>query len=391
MNSAFTHLAKCCIVSFSICFCHFLEVRAQLCNGSGNVVVFSNYDGSGNTAATRLNIDVDVNIPNLKIGIASYERVTVNIAGSQVACVAAVRWAGYGASNNHCSSTAATVITGVAPGIITYVTSPPSTVTDPLGNGNIIGGYACTLPNGTGNGGGSASMYQIVNYFLSAFGPGSTLRSAFSQYGCWAGATKVISAPATGNCCPLIAAVLPVDLLSFTQTCSSDDQVNLEWTTAAEHDNAFFTLERSVDGIEFTTVAEMPGAGNSEELKQYRWSGEAHDQANYYRLSQTDGNGITSHFAAIRSQSCNRAAAGLSILSQPGEATLIVEYKSTEERGAVQLVISDSYGNELLVKDKEVGEGSNIFMLDVSTLAGGAYLLMAKNGGQSAYRRFLKF
>ena len=96
----------------------FGNAKAQFCNAAGNVVVFSNYDGSDNTAATRLNINVDVNIPNLKIGICSYERVTVNIAGTQVACVTAVQWAGYGATNNHCGSTAATVITGVAPGII---------------------------------------------------------------------------------------------------------------------------------------------------------------------------------------------------------------------------------------------------------------------------------
>ena len=93
-------LQKTSLIGFCICF-FFAGQRlsAQFCNGGGNVVVFSNYDGSGNTVGTRLNINVDVNIPNLKIGIASYERVTVNIAGSQVACVTAVRWAGYGATN----------------------------------------------------------------------------------------------------------------------------------------------------------------------------------------------------------------------------------------------------------------------------------------------------
>ena len=52
--------------------------HAQLCNTNGNVVIFSNYDGG------TLNINVDVNIPNLKIGIVSYEAVEINLSGTYV-------------------------------------------------------------------------------------------------------------------------------------------------------------------------------------------------------------------------------------------------------------------------------------------------------------------
>ena len=50
-----------------------LVTISQVCNPAGNVIVFSNYDGSKETTLGRLNIVVDVNIPNLKIGICSYE------------------------------------------------------------------------------------------------------------------------------------------------------------------------------------------------------------------------------------------------------------------------------------------------------------------------------
>ena len=49
---------------------------AQVCNPNGNIVIFSNYDGG------YLNINVDVNIPNLKIGIVSYEAVEVTFSGA---------------------------------------------------------------------------------------------------------------------------------------------------------------------------------------------------------------------------------------------------------------------------------------------------------------------
>jgi hypothetical protein len=363
-------------------------LHAQLCNGSGNVVVFSNYDGSGNTAATRLNINVDVNIPNLKIGIASYERVTVNIAGTFVSNVTAVRWAGYGGTNNHCTSTAATVITGVPAGIITYVNNPPATVADPQGNASIIGGYACTAPNGTGNGGGSASMYQIVNYFLSAFGPGSTLRSAFSQYGCWAGTTKALSATASGNCCPLVS-VLPVELIAFDHQCQGD-QLALHWSTAAELNNGSFTIERSRDGIAYQAVAEIAGAGDAEAVRDYHWTdpSPATERA-YYRLSQTDINGQTQQLNTIAASPCRQdPAADLQALGSPAEGSLLLQYTRREAGDEdVQLSLLDPLGHVARARQQHASTGNNVFFVDVAGLASGVYVVQLRTATRALYRK----
>jgi hypothetical protein len=392
MRLSFLNLSKRHFIPLLFCFFWIPQANAQFCNGAGNVMVFSNYDGSGNTAGTRLNINVDVNIPNLKIGISSYERVTVNIAGTQVACVTAVRFAGYGATNNHCSSVAATVITGVPIGIITYVTNPPATVSDPLGNTSIIGGYACTLPNGTGNGGGSASMYQICNYFLSAFGAGSTLRSGFSQYGCWAGVTHAVSSPTAGNCCPLVPAALPLDLLSFEQSCD-DNQTALHWATASESNTQFFTIEKSVNGIEFFPVADINASGNSDELKQYSWTdSESNTQSRFYRLSQTDNNGNTNYYSPLRATVCGNSPARLTILSQPTESALTIQYLTDAEDEKITFTIQDSYGNQRLVKGNNIAmAGTNIFMIDIASLSGGAYVLTAANERQSHFAKFIKY
>ena len=366
------------------------STHAQLCNGAGNVVVFSNYDGAGNTAGTRLNINVDANIPNLKIGIASYERVTVNIAGTFVGNVTAVRWAGYGGSNNHCSSTAATVITGVPTGIITYVTNPPSTVSDPQGNASIIGGYACTAPNGTGNGGGSASMYQIVNYFLSAFGPGSTLRSAFSQYGCWAGTTKNLSATASGNCCPLVS-ILPVELVAFEHECQGD-RIALRWTAAYELNDGNFTVERSTDGLAFDEVAVVNGAGSNTNWADYTWTDPSPLPAiNYYRLSQTDHNGTTHHLNTLAATNCMAPDDDLQILASPDPATLVLRYQhhaATNED--LQLAITDPMGKEVLRRTVTASQGSNLFLVDVSPLARGVYVLEARSTTRALHQKFIQ-
>ena len=60
-----------------------------ICDPTGNVMLYSNYDGG------TLNINVDVDIPNLKIGITTYEIVDVNIFGAFVGNVTEVIFAGF--------------------------------------------------------------------------------------------------------------------------------------------------------------------------------------------------------------------------------------------------------------------------------------------------------
>src|SRR4051812_20167209 len=67
----------------------------NFCNVNGNIVIYSNYDGG------VLNIDVDQNIPNLKIGVVTYEPVTINLSGTYVNNVTEVVYAGYVSTTNH--------------------------------------------------------------------------------------------------------------------------------------------------------------------------------------------------------------------------------------------------------------------------------------------------
>ena len=50
-------------------------------------------------------------------------------------------------------------------------------------------------------------------------------------------------------------------LLSFTGRVDPGNR--LEWVTATEINNDYFSLERSRDGLEFSAIARVDGAGNS--------------------------------------------------------------------------------------------------------------------------------
>ena len=85
--------------------------------------------------------------------------------------------------------------------------------------------------------------------------------------------------------------VLPIELVSFTATCDGRSSL-VEWTTATEKNNDYFSLERSDDAINFTEIARVAGAGNSIEPLDYSYTDYGiHGGDNYYRLVQVDYDG----------------------------------------------------------------------------------------------------
>src|SRR6218665_1634905 len=158
-------------------------LQAQnVCNPNGDLIIFTNYDGG------VLNINVDQNIPNLKIGVVGYEATSINLSGPFVANVMAVHYAGFNGSNNPCGGVLNTSINGAPLGAVTStVFAPTATLTNANGYGMIICGYSCS--NNTSQG-GCNTVDQIEAYFAGFF-PGSTLFAHRVQYGCWAGTYSV--------------------------------------------------------------------------------------------------------------------------------------------------------------------------------------------------------
>ena len=180
------------------------QLNAQsICNPIGNLAVFSSYDGG------ILTINVDQNIPNLKIGICTYEPIQVSFTGAFVGNITQVIYAGMNSNqnNDNCGlGNFPTSITGVPLGIVTInppMSPPPVGYTPAHGNGagtwgsTMIG--AAGLCDTTTNSGGGNTPDEIVYYFLQQ--TGGTLIFHKTQYNCWINETLDISAG--GNCCIL--------------------------------------------------------------------------------------------------------------------------------------------------------------------------------------------
>ena len=174
------------------------------CDSSGNWFMFTNYDGG------RLKIIIDQNIPNLKIGICTYEPVEVTITGSFASNLIDLYYAGTNsaANNNHCGFPISTSsFSGISPSLVTVNVLPPVGIISPPNPSNIL-----NLPNGFNFGinclascdvntyqGGCNTFDQVYDHFQTRFG--GSLRGATVQYCCWSDTTPYRLSALTGSCC----------------------------------------------------------------------------------------------------------------------------------------------------------------------------------------------
>lgn len=90
---------------------------------------------------------------------------------------------------------------------------------------------------------------------------------------------------------PDLAVTLPIELISFTGEKNGNNNI-LIWETSSEHNNDFFTIEKTTDGTNYEVVGTIDGAGNSGSYLQYMLTDyDVREVINYYRLKQTDFDG----------------------------------------------------------------------------------------------------
>lgn len=97
-----------------------------------------------------------------------------------------------------------------------------------------------------------------------------------------------------------ISSFLPIELTSFTAT-ATDYGFVFNWVTASEVENDYFTLEYSIDGVDFNEIDYVHGAGTTSETSEYtyRWDEAPEFDVVYFRLKQTDYNGEYSYSDVI--------------------------------------------------------------------------------------------
>lgn len=103
---------------------------------------------------------------------------------------------------------------------------------------------------------------------------------------------------------------LPIDLIDFSAYYAAyKHSVMLSWVTASEINNNYFTIEKSLDGVNFVEIRRVNGAGNSQTILNYSAIDSQIDSyIMYYRLKQTDYDGKYEYSKVISIQIDNSSS-----------------------------------------------------------------------------------
>jgi len=171
------------------------------------------------------------------------------------------------------------------------------------------------------------------------------------------------------------ASPLPIQLTSFTAQCSNY-YANLQWTTASESDNDFFTIEKTQDGVNYETVSTIKGAGTSSETHNYSLVDFTPlTGTSYYRLSQTDFDGITTIVQTDVYQSCE----GDQLINAFNANGIINAQIESNTSGNYTFTLINSMGQTVMQATKNVSQGLNIYKIPANYTQG-VYILRITNG-----------
>lgn len=181
---------------------------------------------------------------------------------------------------------------------------------------------------------------------------------------------------------------LPVELSYFEARAGNSGEVQLQWATASEQDNAYFAVQRSADGITFKELARVQGAGNSAVQQNYTYTDTLAPAGNlYYRLLQTDHDGSFSYSKTMQVRVPERARA-LQVYptSSSGENVQVtLQHHQPDTPATLQVYTPEG---KLVHQKKNITGSNGTFRLSIPfrALEGAGLYLVRMVSGETVYQ-----
>ena len=188
---------------------------------------------------------------------------------------------------------------------------------------------------------------------------------------------------------------LPIKLMAFNAKLENGT-VNLTWTTAAEINNDYFTIERSNDGKKYIELFRERGAGNSTNTLFYNGNDDGPAKGyNYYRLKQTDYDGHFSYsdVKTVRVKKSAIEASDMKIESvYPNPFSDNFKINFTMKKSATVDVVLMNINGQVVAQDKiQAVDGLNTYdYINNIDLKNGIYLVALMYNDQKVIQRIIK-
>lgn len=167
---------------------------------------------------------------------------------------------------------------------------------------------------------------------------------------------------------------LPVKLSSFN-AIGLQNQVNLNWLTASEVNSESFVIERSIDGVNFSSINSVAAAGISTKATNYTYTDRSLPNTStlYYRIKTISTTGA---FEYSSTQKVSLRNVSLSISPNPASNQLLVNASNMIQN----VELFDIMGKRVYTLQNNK---TNSVRVDVSKLPTGNYMVKTLVDGES--------
>jgi N-acetylneuraminic acid mutarotase len=178
---------------------------------------------------------------------------------------------------------------------------------------------------------------------------------------------------------------LPLTLLNFSATAIQKD-VLLNWQTTQQINTAYFIIEHSINGINFSKLGLVSAGNNSSIISNYSFT---HNQPfagnNFYRLKIIDIDGRYNYSKTI--EVSMNGIKKLQIFPNPAKDILFVQASGENENAIAQ--IFDMSGRK--VKEQKIKLNGNVsFSISLKNISKGTYTLVLQKENTTEKQKFVK-
>ena len=182
---------------------------------------------------------------------------------------------------------------------------------------------------------------------------------------------------------------LPIKLLMF-QAAPDGKRVLIDWATATEINNDHFNIERASESLDFYSIYETPGAGNSDLTLYYKAIDNSPlEGLSYYRLKQTDYDGTFTYSDPVAVYYSQRDRFEIVSVSADQEKNLTLLFQDKTKENC-HLAVLNLLGTKVFEMDIHAERGTNKEMLSIPELASGLYFVTLSSQYTSLSRKFFK-
>jgi hypothetical protein len=172
---------------------------------------------------------------------------------------------------------------------------------------------------------------------------------------------------------------LPLTLLSFTLE-KENGSADLNWIVSDQVNTSFFDVQRSVDGLDFTSIGTVAASGTSSVSMDYSYRDPLNGISQgsvFYRLRMVDIDGISS-YSPVREIAVDGSDQPLVAISpNPASILLILRFGAVPE-GRFDLIIVSAGGQMVKSQQIAVAQHAAFYFSRPSGMAAGTYFVTIK-------------